>query len=80
MKLEQLKELPLWVAHYDLNEVNVLIDEDCNVTGLVQLVPKGPFRIFKFLWYTKLPATVFASICMNTTETNMVCQQKSTGS
>jgi RIO-like serine/threonine protein kinase len=25
----------LWVAHYDLNEVNVLIDEDCNVTGLV---------------------------------------------
>ena len=33
--LEQLKRLPLWVAHYDLNEVNVLIDEDCNVTGLI---------------------------------------------
>lgn len=33
--LEQLKKLPLWVAHYDLNEVNVLIDEDCNVTGLI---------------------------------------------
>ncbi|KAI1097123.1 hypothetical protein F4804DRAFT_205231 [Jackrogersella minutella] len=34
-KLEQFKILPLWVAHYDLNEVNVLIDEDCHVTGLI---------------------------------------------
>jgi len=34
-KLDQLKQLPLWVAHYDLNEVNVLIDEECNITGLI---------------------------------------------
>lgn len=46
-KLEQLKELPLWVAHYDLNEVDVLIDEDCNVTGLVdwELSTPLPFGI-----------------------------------
>ena len=46
-KLEQLKELPLWVAHYDLNEVNVLIDEDCNVTGLIdwELSTPLPFGI-----------------------------------
>lgn len=34
-KLDQFKDLPLWVAHYDLNEVNILIDDDCNITGLV---------------------------------------------
>ena len=33
--LEELAKLPLWVAHCDLNEVNVLIDDDCNVSGLV---------------------------------------------
>ncbi|OQE29243.1 hypothetical protein PENFLA_c004G09490 [Penicillium flavigenum] len=27
--------LPLWVAHYDLNQVNALIDEECNITGLI---------------------------------------------
>ena len=41
-KLEQLKELPLWVAHYDLNEVNVLIDEDCHVTGLIDWELSAP--------------------------------------
>ncbi|KAJ5105446.1 hypothetical protein NUU61_002793 [Penicillium alfredii] len=34
-KQDELKRLPLWVAHYDLNQVNVLIDDDCNVTGLI---------------------------------------------
>ncbi|XXH04774.1 hypothetical protein Hte_011196 [Hypoxylon texense] len=41
-KLEQLKKLPLWVAHYDLNEVNVLIDKDCNVTGLIDWELSSP--------------------------------------
>lgn len=45
--LEQLKKLPLWVAHYDLNEVNVLIDEDCNITGLIdwELSTPLPFGV-----------------------------------
>ncbi|KAI1127637.1 hypothetical protein F5Y10DRAFT_242335 [Nemania abortiva] len=34
-KLDELAQLPLWIAHYDLNEVNVLIDEECEVTALV---------------------------------------------
>ncbi|KAJ6102872.1 hypothetical protein N7486_005299 [Penicillium sp. IBT 16267x] len=46
-KLEQLKQLPLWVAHYDLNEVNVLIDEECNITGLIdwELSTPLPFGV-----------------------------------
>ena len=34
-RLERLASLPLWISHCDLNEVNVLIDENCDVTGLV---------------------------------------------
>lgn len=41
-KLEQFKRLPLWVAHYDLNELNVLIDDDCHVTGLVDWECSSP--------------------------------------
>ncbi|MDF2434798.1 MAG: hypothetical protein JWP44_4429 [Mucilaginibacter sp.] len=41
-KLEELKKLPLWVAHYDLNEVNVLVDEDCHVTGLIDWELSSP--------------------------------------
>ncbi|KAF2970801.1 hypothetical protein GQX73_g2727 [Xylaria multiplex] len=33
--LNELATLPLWVAHYDLNDVNVLIDENCDVTALI---------------------------------------------
>ncbi|KAI1380576.1 hypothetical protein F4677DRAFT_403940 [Hypoxylon crocopeplum] len=33
--LEQLKKLPLWVTHYDLNDLNVLVDENCQVSGLI---------------------------------------------
>ncbi|KAL4903325.1 hypothetical protein BDW74DRAFT_179744 [Aspergillus multicolor] len=41
-KLEDLEKLPLWIAHYDLNEVNILIDEECNATGLVDWEFSGP--------------------------------------
>ncbi|KAI0409824.1 hypothetical protein F4802DRAFT_542224 [Xylaria palmicola] len=34
-RLDELAQLPLWVAHYDLNDVNVLIDEKCEVTALI---------------------------------------------
>ena len=34
-KLERLKMLPLYVSHFDLNDVNILVDDDCEVTGLV---------------------------------------------
>lgn len=45
--LEQFKKLPLWVSHYDLNEVNVLIDDDCNITGLIdwELSTPLPFGV-----------------------------------
>ncbi|KAJ5715830.1 uncharacterized protein N7483_013011 [Penicillium malachiteum] len=33
--LERLEELPLWITHYDDNKVNVLIDEEFNITGLI---------------------------------------------
>lgn len=32
--LHSLQALPLWVAHRDLNEMNILTDDDCYVTGL----------------------------------------------
>lgn len=41
-KLGQLERLPLWVAHYDLNEVNILIDKDCHVTDLVDWELSSP--------------------------------------
>ncbi|KAF5016700.1 hypothetical protein F66182_11534 [Fusarium sp. NRRL 66182] len=41
-KLEQSKRLPLWVAHYDLNDLNILIDDDCNVTGLIDWELSSP--------------------------------------
>lgn len=34
-RLDEFAQLPLWVAHYDLNDVNVLIDENCEVTSLI---------------------------------------------
>ena len=34
-RLDEFAHLPLWVAHYDLNSVNVLIDENCEVTALI---------------------------------------------
>lgn len=41
-KLEQFKQLPLWVAHYDLNDLNILIDDDCHVTGLIDWELSSP--------------------------------------
>ncbi|KAK2603986.1 hypothetical protein QQS21_003822 [Conoideocrella luteorostrata] len=46
-QLEELGKLPLWVAHYDLNELNVLIDENCHVTGWIdwELSTPRPFGV-----------------------------------
>ena len=46
-RLGELGRLPLWVAHYDLNEVNVLINEECEVTGLIdwELSAPRPFGV-----------------------------------
>lgn len=46
-KLDEISELPLWVSHYDLNGVNVLIDESCEVTGLIdwELSTPKPFAV-----------------------------------
>lgn len=34
-KLDDIKSLPLWIAHFDINEVNVLVDDNCHVTGII---------------------------------------------
>lgn len=46
-KLDDLTHLPLWVAHYDLNDMNVLIDSACNVTALIdwELSTPLPFGV-----------------------------------
>jgi hypothetical protein len=46
-KLNEISKLPLWVSHYDLNDVNVLIDESCEVTGLIdwELSTPKPFAV-----------------------------------
>ncbi|KAF1845993.1 uncharacterized protein K460DRAFT_386372 [Cucurbitaria berberidis CBS 394.84] len=38
-KLDQLKNLPLFVAHFDLNHVNIMVDEDCEVSGIKFYMP-----------------------------------------
>ncbi|KAH6616017.1 hypothetical protein B0J18DRAFT_484837 [Chaetomium sp. MPI-SDFR-AT-0129] len=46
-KLNEIGKLPLWVSHYDLNDVNVLIDDSCEVTGLIdwELSAPKPFAV-----------------------------------
>ncbi|KAK4227018.1 hypothetical protein QBC38DRAFT_365111, partial [Podospora fimiseda] len=46
-KLEKIAQLPLWISHYDLNEVNIIIDNDCQVTGLIdwELSTPLPFGV-----------------------------------
>ena len=46
-RLHELAQLPLWVAHHDINEVNVLIDDDCRVTALIdwELSTPLPFGV-----------------------------------
>ncbi|OCK92322.1 uncharacterized protein K441DRAFT_662923 [Cenococcum geophilum 1.58] len=34
-KLDQLKNLPLFVAHFDLNGVNIMVDDNCEVSGII---------------------------------------------
>jgi hypothetical protein len=34
-RLEEFAQLPMWIAHYDLNTRNVLVDDDCFVVGLI---------------------------------------------
>lgn len=41
-RLDEFAQLPLWVAHYDLNDVNVLIDENCDVTALIDWELSSP--------------------------------------
>ncbi|KAL2105949.1 hypothetical protein VUR80DRAFT_7521 [Thermomyces stellatus] len=42
-RLDQFKALPLWVAHHDLDEMNVLTDDDRQVTGLIDWELSAPF-------------------------------------
>ncbi|KAK4220560.1 hypothetical protein QBC38DRAFT_494032 [Podospora fimiseda] len=46
-KLNEIGKLPLWVSHYDLNDVNVLIDDSCEVTGMIdwELSTPKPFGV-----------------------------------
>ncbi|KAF2463818.1 uncharacterized protein BDR25DRAFT_307529 [Lindgomyces ingoldianus] len=34
-KLDQLKSLPLFVAHFDLNNVNIMVNDNCEVSGII---------------------------------------------
>ncbi|KAL8861264.1 MAG: hypothetical protein Q9178_002480 [Gyalolechia marmorata] len=34
-QLDQLKILPLFVSHFDLNDVNIMVDDNCEVSGIV---------------------------------------------
>ncbi|KAL8750640.1 MAG: hypothetical protein Q9184_006354, partial [Pyrenodesmia sp. 2 TL-2023] len=34
-KLDRLSLQPLFVSHFDLNDVNIMVDPDCEVTGIV---------------------------------------------
>lgn len=34
-KLDQLKVLPLFVAHFDLNDVNIMVDKNCEISGII---------------------------------------------
>ncbi|KAI0427433.1 hypothetical protein F5Y09DRAFT_344693 [Xylaria sp. FL1042] len=41
-RLDELAQLPLWVAYYDLNDVNVLINKECEVTALIDWELSAP--------------------------------------
>ena len=41
-RLEEFSWLPLWIAHFDINDVNVLIDEKCEVTALIDWEQSTP--------------------------------------
>ncbi|KAF2492472.1 hypothetical protein BU16DRAFT_552085 [Lophium mytilinum] len=44
-KLDWLQILPLFVSHFDLNDINILVDDNCEVSGLIdwELSTRLPF-------------------------------------
>jgi hypothetical protein len=34
-KLDQLASLPLFVSHFDLNDFNIMINDDCEISGII---------------------------------------------
>ncbi|KAL8979443.1 MAG: hypothetical protein Q9177_006143 [Variospora cf. flavescens] len=46
-KLDRLKILPLFIAHFDLNDVNIMVDDKCEVSGIVdwELSTPLPFGV-----------------------------------
>ncbi|KAL8782678.1 MAG: hypothetical protein Q9213_005186 [Squamulea squamosa] len=34
-KLDRLKSLPLFISHFDLNDVNIMVHDNCEVSGIV---------------------------------------------
>lgn len=44
-QVDSLTILPLYISHFDLNDVNIMVDKDCNSTGIVdwELSNKLPF-------------------------------------
>ncbi|KAL8968308.1 MAG: hypothetical protein Q9197_004948 [Variospora fuerteventurae] len=46
-KLDQLKILPLFIAHFDLNNVNIMVDDNCEVSGIIdwELSTPLPFGV-----------------------------------
>jgi len=41
-KLDQLRALPLFIAHFDLNEMNILVNENCEVSGIIDWELSSP--------------------------------------
>ncbi|KAK0101907.1 hypothetical protein ONS95_001281 [Cadophora gregata] len=44
-QVDSLAALPLYISHFDLNDVNIMVDNDCRVSGIVdwELSTKLPF-------------------------------------
>jgi hypothetical protein len=41
-KLDRLRVLPLFIAHFDLNEMNILVNENCEVSGIIDWELSSP--------------------------------------
>ncbi|KAI9654065.1 MAG: hypothetical protein M1829_001097 [Trizodia sp. TS-e1964] len=48
-KLEDIATLPLWLAHYDLGKMNIMIDANCAVTGLIDWELSTPLPFGEFV-------------------------------
>jgi len=46
-KLDRLQTLPLFVSHFGLNDVNIMVDDNCEVSGLIdwELPTPLPFGV-----------------------------------